>query len=119
LLLIGGTFALGNSLAGPSLQTLASKSVGRGEQGGVLGVVQSVASLARAVGPMIAALLINSAIATYGADGQLHKMSDRSLLITFWTAAAIMLLAFLLATYFARAHATAYAHTELPTPAEG
>jgi DHA1 family tetracycline resistance protein-like MFS transporter len=119
LLLVGGTFALGNSLATPSLQTLASRSVGRGEQGGVLGVVQSVASLARAVGPTIAALLISSAVATYGADGRLHEMSDRSLRITFWTAAAIMLLAFLLATYFARAHATAYAHTELSTPAEG
>jgi hypothetical protein len=46
-------------------------------------------------------------------------MSDRSLRITFWTAAAIMLVAFLLATYFARAHAARYAHTELPTPAEG
>jgi DHA1 family tetracycline resistance protein-like MFS transporter len=118
LLLVGGTFALGNSLATPSLQTLASRSVGRGEQGGVLGVVQSVASLARAVGPSIAALLISSAVATYGADGRLHEMSDHSLRITFWTAAAIMLLAFLLATYFARAHANAYAHTEIPTPAE-
>ena len=119
LLLVGGTFALGNSLATPSLQTLASKSVGRGEQGGVLGVVQSVASLARAVGPSIAALLISSAVATYGADGRLHEMSDRSLRTTFWTAAAIMLVAFLLAAYFARAHASQYARTELPTPAEG
>lgn len=119
LLLVGGTFALGNSLATPSLQTLASRSVGRGEQGGVLGVVQSVASMARAVGPMIAALLINSAVATYGADGRLHEMSDHSLRLTFWTAAAIMLLAFLIAAYFARAHAAEYAHTNLPTPAEG
>ncbi|HEX8423108.1 MAG TPA: MFS transporter [Pyrinomonadaceae bacterium] len=119
LLLVGGTFAVGNSLATPSLQTLASKSAGRGEQGGVFGVMQSVASLARAVGPMVAALLIHSAIATYGADGRLHEMSDRSLRITFWTAAAIMFITFLLAAYFARAHATAYARTELPTPAEG
>ncbi|HYY41951.1 MAG TPA: MFS transporter, partial [Pyrinomonadaceae bacterium] len=41
LLGIGGLFAIGNSLATPSLQTLASKSAGAGEQGGVLGVVQS------------------------------------------------------------------------------
>jgi len=118
LLLVGGLFAVGNSLATPSLTTLASKSAGRGEQGGVLGVTQSVASLARAVGPMIAALLINSAIATAGADGRLHKMSDYSLSVTFWTAAAIMFVAFLLAAYFARAYATRYAHTELPAPAE-
>ena len=118
LLLVGGLFAVGNSLATPSLTTLASKSAGRGEQGGVLGVTQSVASLARAVGPMIAALLINSAIATAGADGRLHKMSDYSLSVTFWTAAAIMFVAFLLAAYFARAYATRYARTELPAPAE-
>jgi len=119
LLLVGGIFAIGNSLATPSLTTLASKSVGRGEQGGVLGVTQSVASLARAVGPIIAAVLINSAIATSGADGRLHKMSDYSLSVTFWTAAAIMFVAFLLAAYFARAYAARYAPTELPTPAEG
>ncbi|HEY9404312.1 MAG TPA: MFS transporter [Pyrinomonadaceae bacterium] len=118
LLLVGGAFAIGNSLATPSLQTLASRSAGRGEQGGVLGVTQSVASLARTIGPTLAAFLIHSAIATSGADGRLHKMSDYSLRVTFWTAAAIMLLAFLLAAYFARAHAARYAHAELPTPAE-
>src|SRR6185436_19660897 len=55
LLVGGGVFSLGNSLATPSLTSLASKSVGRGEQGGVMGVTQSVASLARAVGPALAA----------------------------------------------------------------
>jgi DHA1 family tetracycline resistance protein-like MFS transporter len=119
LLLVGGAFAVGNSLATPSLQALASKSIGGGEQGGLFGVMQSVASLARVVGPIITAFLIHSAVATYGADGRLHEMSDRSLLLTFWTAAAIMLIAFLLAAYFARAHAAEYAHTELPTPAGG
>jgi DHA1 family tetracycline resistance protein-like MFS transporter len=118
LLLVGATFAVGNSLATPSLQTLASRSAGRGEQGGVLGVTQSVASLARTIGPTLAAFLIHSAIATSGADGRFHQMSDHSLRVTFWTAAAIMLLAFLLAAYFARAYATRYAHAELPTPAE-
>ena len=118
LLLVGGVFAVGNSLATPSLTTLASKSVGRGEQGGVLGVTQSIASLARAVGPSIAAVLIYSAVATYGADGREHHMSNHSLALTFWTAAAIMFIALLLAAYFARAHAAEYAHTELPTPAE-
>jgi DHA1 family tetracycline resistance protein-like MFS transporter len=119
LLLVGGAFALGNSLATPSLQSLASKSAGRSEQGGMFGVMQSVASLARAVGPVLAALLIHSEIATYGADRRLHEMSDRSLRVTFWTAAAIMFLTFLLSAYFARAYAARYAHTELPTPAEG
>lgn len=120
LLVVGGTFAVGNSLATPSLTTLASKSVGRGEQGGVLGVTQSVASLARVVGPSLQSLLIYSALMTYGADGKLHNMSTHSLFVTFWTAAAIMFFAFLLASYFSRTHASEYAHADAEvTPAMG
>ncbi|HEX8889589.1 MAG TPA: MFS transporter [Pyrinomonadaceae bacterium] len=118
LLGVGGLFAIGNSLATPSLQTLASKSAGRGEQGGVLGVTQSVASLARAVGPSISAALIYSAIQTLGRDNQLHNMSDHSLLVTFWTAAGIMFAAFLLAAYFTRLYARDYSKAEI-VPAGG
>jgi DHA1 family tetracycline resistance protein-like MFS transporter len=100
LLIGGGIFSMGNSLATPALASLASKSVGPAEQGGVLGVTQSAASLARAVGPSLAALLIHSALPHPGADGQSHHMSDHSLFVTFWTGAAIMFLAFLLAVYF-------------------
>ncbi len=113
IIVVGAAFAIGNSLATPSLQTLASKSVGRGEQGGVLGVTQSVASLARVVGPSISAALIVSAISTVGADGLAHRMSDQSLRLTFWTASAIMFLAFLLAVYFARVHAAEYRKSEV------
>ena len=100
LLIGGGVFSMGNSLATPALTSLASKSVGAEQQGVVLGVTQSTASLARAVGPSLAALLISSSIAHLGADGLLHYMSDRSLFITFWTGAAIMFFAFLLAFYY-------------------
>ncbi len=100
LLVGGGVFSMGNSLATPALTSLASKSVGAGEQGVVLGVTQSVASLARAVGPFLAAVLINSSVAHMGADGIPHYMSDRSLFVTFWSAAAIMMFAFLLAFYY-------------------
>lgn len=100
LLVGGGVFSMGNSLATPALTSLASKSVGPGEQGTVLGVTQSVASLARAVGPFLAAVLINSSVAHLGADGIPHYMSDRSLFVTFWSAAAIMLIAFFLAFYY-------------------
>ena len=99
---------MGNSLATPSLTSLASKSAGRGEQGSVLGVTQSIASLARAVGPALAAFLIHSAIAYQGADGKSHFMSDHSLFVTFWTGSGIMFLAFLLAAYFTRVHASDY-----------
>jgi DHA1 family tetracycline resistance protein-like MFS transporter len=108
LLIGGGVFSVGNSLATPSLTSLASKSAGRGEQGGVLGVTQSIASLARAVGPALAAFLIHSAIAYQGADGKSHFMSDHSLFVTFWTGSGIMFLAFLLAAYFTRVHASDY-----------
>src|SRR6185503_115074 len=76
------------------------KSVGPAEQGTILGVTQSVASLARAVGPFLAAVLINSSVAHHGADGEPHYMSDHSLFVTFWTGAAIMFVAFVLAFYF-------------------
>jgi hypothetical protein len=61
-----------------------------------------VASLARAFGPSLAAVLIASPIAHLGADGQSHYMSDYSLFATFWTGAAIMLVASLLAFYFSK-----------------
>ena len=102
LLVGGGVFSMGNSLATPALTSLASKSAGPEQQGSVLGVTQSVASLARAVGPFLAAVLINSSIAHLGADGLPHYMSDQSLFVTFWTGAAIMLVAFLLAFYYSR-----------------
>ncbi len=105
LLAMGAAFAVGNGLATPSLTSLASKSAGAAEQGSVLGVTQSVASLARAVGPTVSAALIYSAVATLGRDRKPHHMSDETVRLTFWTAGAVMLLAFVLAAYFSRAHA--------------
>ena len=105
ILSIGAVFSIGNALSAPSLSSLASKSASAGEQGGVLGVTQSVSSLARAVGPSVAAFLIYSVAAHPGFDGKSQNMSDISILRTFWTAAAIQFLAFLLAIYFARVHA--------------
>jgi DHA1 family tetracycline resistance protein-like MFS transporter len=102
LLIGGGVFSMGNSLATPALNSLASKSVGPAEQGIVLGVMQSVASLARAVGPLLQAILIGTAVVHIGADGLPHYMSDRSLFVTFWTGAAIMFVAFILAFYFSQ-----------------
>ncbi|MFN2596136.1 MAG: MFS transporter, partial [Pyrinomonadaceae bacterium] len=113
LLAVGALFAVGNSFATPSLTSLASKSAGRGEQGGVLGVTQSVASLARAVGPTISAWLIYSAAVNLGHDGKPHNLSDASMLHTFGAAAGVMFVAFLLALYFARAHAEEYGHGEV------
>jgi DHA1 family tetracycline resistance protein-like MFS transporter len=113
LLVGGGLFSIGNSLSSPSITSLASKSVGPAEQGSVLGVTQSVASLARAVGPALTALLIHSATAFPGNDGKPHFMSDHSLFVTFWTASAIMIAALLLAVYFSRFPAADYSEADV------
>ena len=51
-------------------------------------------------------------LVNYGADGKPHNLSDASLYRTFWVAAAIMFIGFLLDLYFARAHAAEYRHSE-------
>jgi len=110
---LGAMSSIGNALMAPSLTSLASKSADASEQGTVLGVTQSVASLARAVGPSIAAFVIYSAVTQPGQDGHAHNMSDHSILRTFWIAAAIQFVAFLLTVYFARAHAGEYSESDV------
>src|SRR6185369_12225055 len=92
--------------------SLGSKSASDSQQGSVLGVMQSVASLARAVGPSIAAVIIYSAVAQVGYDHQPQNMSDASILRTFWTAAAIQFVALLLSIYFAQKYRGRYADAE-------
>jgi DHA1 family tetracycline resistance protein-like MFS transporter len=116
ILALGATTAIGQALTAPSLSSLASKTASAAEQGGVLGVMQSVASLARAVGPSLAAVLIYSAIAHVGYDGVPQKMSDASILRTFWTAAIIQVVGLLIALYFARAFGKAYKTVEMVEP---
>jgi multidrug resistance protein len=117
ILAIGAATSIGQALSAPSLSSLASKTASAGEQGGVLGVMQSVASLARAVGPSLAAFLIYSAVAHMGYDGIPQKMSDASILRTFWTAAAIQFVGLLVALYFARAFSKHYQAAEMIEPA--
>jgi len=93
-LLIGtAVLSFGNSLASPGLTSLASKTADEHEQGRAMGIMQSAASLARAIGPMVGGLLLNNT---------LNALDDFTLRRTFWTASAIMFVAFLVAIYFAR-----------------
>lgn len=93
-LLIGtAVLAFGNSLASPGLTSLASKTAHEHDQGRALGIMQSGASLARAIGPIVGGLLLNNAI---------NALDDFTLYRTFWTASAIMFFAFLVALYFAK-----------------
>jgi DHA1 family tetracycline resistance protein-like MFS transporter len=94
ILLLGmAFFSLGNSFAAPALSSLASKIASEDEQGKTLGLMQSGGSLARAVGPLVAGLLLNNAFS---------KVDDHTLYRTFWTASGIMFVAFLVSMYFAR-----------------
>ena len=113
ILVIGAATSIGQALSAPTLSSLASKSASAAEQGSVLGMMQSVSSLARAVGPSLAAVLIYSAVANIGYDGVPQKMSNASLLRTFWTAAAIQFAGFVLALWFARAYGKRYATKEM------
>ncbi len=90
-LLVGTAFlSFGNSLASPGLTSLASKAAGEYEQGRAMGIMQSGASLARAIGPTIGGVLLNNAM---------NKLDDYTLYRTFWAASAIMFIAFLTAVY--------------------
>jgi MFS family permease len=93
LLVVSAFLSFGNAFATPALGTLASKNAGEHEQGRVLGVMQSGASLARAIGPTIGGILLNNS---------LNKVDRFTVFRTYWTAAAIMLIAFVAAVYVAR-----------------
>src|SRR5437016_14576177 len=116
ILLTGAVSSVRNALNAPSLSSLASKSVGAGEQGGVLGAMQSVASLARAVGPSLAAFLIYSSVGHVGFGGRPQNMRDSSIFRTFWTAAALQFIAFLISVYFARAYGRDYSTEVVAEP---
>ncbi len=86
LLLASSGIAIGNSFVTPVLNGLASKSVNAAWQGRVLGVLQSVASLARIIGPALGGFLLTMDTKDF------HYGRT-----PFWTGAAIMVIAFGLA----------------------
>jgi MFS transporter, DHA1 family, tetracycline resistance protein len=85
--------AVGNSMASPSITSLGSKVAKENEQGKALGVLQSAASLARAIGPVIGGVLLNN---------RMNKVDSATIQRTFWTASAIMIIAVFIAVYFAK-----------------
>jgi len=93
LLVVSAFLAIGNAFANPALTSLASKNAAANEQGRAMGVMQSGASLARALGPTLCGVLLNSSANT---------INTSTIYRTYWTAAAIMFVAFLAALYFVR-----------------
>jgi DHA1 family tetracycline resistance protein-like MFS transporter len=90
LLAVTAFVAIGNAFATPSLTSLGSKNAAAHEQGRAMGVMQSGASLARAIGPTLCGVLLNNAA---------NSMDHSTIVRTYWTAAAIMLVAFLCALF--------------------
>jgi MFS family permease len=94
VLLLGmAGFSLGNSLASPALTSLASKTASEEDQGKSFGIMQSAASLGRVLGPLLCGVLLNNAV---------NQVDNQTIFRTFWTASAIMLVAFLIAVYYLR-----------------
>lgn len=90
LLVTLALLAIGNALASPALTSLVSKISPDDKQGSSLGIMQSGASLARAIGPIIGGMLLNNA---------LNAVDDITVTRTFWTASAIMIVAMFTALY--------------------
>ena len=85
--------AIGNSMASPAVTSIASKISDESTQGKSLGVLQSFASLARAIGPAIGGVLLNNSI---------NKIDNLTIQRTFWTASAIMVVTIFIAIYFSK-----------------
>lgn len=86
LILVNTAIAAGNSLATPTLNGIASKSVDAAHQGSVLGVMASSASLARIIGPAMGGFLLSR---------DPDPLYGRT---PYWTSAAIMLVALAVAS---------------------
>jgi DHA1 family tetracycline resistance protein-like MFS transporter len=90
LLITTTVLSIGNAFASPSLTALGSKVSPEDRQGVSLGIMQSGASLARAIGPTVGGFLLNNAI---------NKVDDVTVTRTFWTASVVMFVAMGAAIY--------------------
>jgi DHA1 family tetracycline resistance protein-like MFS transporter len=93
LLAVSALISFGNAFATPALNSLASKNAPAHQQGRAMGVMQSGASLARAIGPTIGGILLNN---------MMNKVDRFTVFRTYWTASAIMFVAFLAAFWVAK-----------------
>jgi DHA1 family tetracycline resistance protein-like MFS transporter len=103
LLVCSTGIAIGNSFVTPTLNGMASKQVGPAGQGRILGVMTSVASLARIAGPILGGTLLERDTTAVG------RPLDHYGRTLSWSGAVLMLIAFGLAVaaYLTESSATA------------
>jgi len=85
LLVVLALLSLGSGMSGPALQSLISRGTGRDDQGGVLGINQSISSLARVMGPVWAGFV-------FGRLGLAAPWLTGGVLMAFVCAAAVVIL---------------------------
>lgn len=95
LLAVTACLAVGNSMASPAATSLVSKISDDAEQGKSLGVMQSGASLARAIGPALGGVLLNNAA---------NNLDNFTIQRTFWTASVIMVVAAVISIFSRSLH---------------
>lgn len=93
LLAVTAVLSIGNAFASPSLTSLASKISPEDKQGTSLGIMQSGASLARAIGPLVGGVLLNDAM---------NRVSDQTVFRTFAAASGIMFVAMMVSLFAVR-----------------
>ena len=93
LLVVTAVLSIGNAFASPSLTSLASKISPEDKQGSSLGIMQSGASLARAIGPLIGGVLLNDAM---------NRVSDQTVFRTFAAASGLMFVAMMVSLFAVR-----------------
>ena len=76
-----GALALGQALSSPTLSTILSRSTSRDAQGSTLGLGQSLAAAARAIGPLAAGFLFDYHISWPYIAGGLMTLAAAALLI--------------------------------------
>jgi DHA1 family tetracycline resistance protein-like MFS transporter len=90
LIIASSSIAIGHSLSTPTLNGLASKSTSSDLQGAVFGAMQSVASLARIIGPSMGGWLL---------DQDTNRQIIHFGRTPFWAGSAVMVLAMAIALW--------------------
>jgi multidrug resistance protein len=99
IVLASAGLAVGNSLVTPMLSGLASKSVDSQSQGVVMGLLQSIASLGRMIGPILGGFLLTFDV---------HHTAIPFGLTAFWTSAVLVLVSVTAAVRLAPADHTVH-----------